>query len=70
MILLLEAERTRDLLVAELLALDVEFIEDCQSGLRVSVNAIRAPATWFYLRKVNFIKELLKYSVSDMIDWS
>lgn len=49
-ILLLEAECPRDFLVAELLALDVELIENCQGGLRVSVNAVRAPTARLHLR--------------------
>lgn len=61
MIFFLETENSRDFLVAELLALDVELIEDCQGSLRVSMNAIRAPAARFYLQKVNLIKELLNY---------
>lgn len=49
-IFLLEAERPRDFLVAEPLALDVELIEDCQGGLRVPVHAVRTPAARLYLR--------------------
>lgn len=58
LILFLEAERPRDFLVAELLALDVELIENRQGGLRVPVNAVRAPTARLYLRRVNLIKEL------------
>lgn len=48
-VLLVEAEKSRDLLLAQPLTLHVQFVEDRQSRLSVPVSAVRAPTAWLHL---------------------